>query len=523
MYNCARCCPSRASLMTGLYPHQAGIGHMVHDSGVNSKAYQGYLRKDRPTIAEVLRGNDNGGYKTFMVGKWHVGGEYPPNDPEHWRVHAGDDTHPTPFQRGFQEHYGTLGGAGSYYDPPSLIHNDTIITETPDDYYYTDEINDEACRIIQEAVCDENTNCNGGTKEEQNIKEPFFLYIAHLAPHWPLHAPPEVIKKYRGKYLVGWDEIRERRYRKLREEGILKDEWQCSPRDDNSMPWTEVSRANVDWEDARMATYAAQIDVMDQGIGRIIQTLKDCNVFEDTMIIFLSDNGGCAEFLREDGEEGSWTEDYATKSSDGTKTVVGNDPNRLPGDRSTFMSYGLPWANASNSPFRLFKSWVHEGGISTPFLIHWPNGISLDLVGSVHHKPWILNDIAATILEAAGVDYPTRFKGNIVPALEGQSFLPVLFGGMSDRGGPIFWEHQGNRAVRDAKWKLVNRHGDDWELFDMEADRTELNNLAHRKKRRVKRMIEMWKSWAKRCDVHVWPLRPIADGEKDWLQFPWLW
>lgn len=250
------------------------------------------------------------------------------------------------------EHYGTLGGAGSYYDPPSLIHNEQIITETPDDYFYTDKINDEACRMIREAVDNSHTN-HDKSEKQMEPQQPFFLYIAHLAPHWPLHAPSDAIAKYRTNYLVGWDELRERRYQKLREEGILRDEWQCSPRDEHSLPWTEA--ANADWEDAKMATYAAQIDVMDQGIGRVIQTLKDCNIFEDSMVIFLSDNGGCAEFLKEDGEEGSWTENYATKSSDGTQTVVGNHPNRLPGDRSTFMSYGLPWANASNSPFRLFK------------------------------------------------------------------------------------------------------------------------------------------------------------------------
>jgi len=514
MYNCARCCPSRASLMTGLYPHQAGIGHMVHDSKVNSKAYQGYLRSDRPTIAEVLR--DFGGYKTRMVGKWHVGGEYPPNDPEYWKTHAGDDVHPTPFQRGFQEHYGTLGGAGSYYDPPSLVHNDKIITETPDDYYYTDKINDEACRMIREVVG--SNNIDADCEEEV---QPFFLYIAHLAPHWPLHAPPEVISKYRGKYMDGWDKLRENRYAKLRQQGIIKDEWRCSPRDENSFAWEESS--NADWEDAKMATYAAQIDIMDRGIGRVVQVLKECEVFEDTVIIFLSDNGGCAEFLKEDGGEGSWTEEYSTKSSDGTQTIVGNDPKRFPGDRSTFMSYGLPWANASNSPFRLFKSWVHEGGISTPFLLHWPNGIKSDLSGTVHNKPWLMNDIVATIFEVAGVTYPSKYKGVATPSLEGQSFLRALSDDNTKRGKAIFWEHQGNKAVRDGKWKLVYRHGGDWELFDMETDRTELHNLAPKKKRRVKQMIAIWEAWAKRCDVHPWPLHPIAEGGKDWVHFPWLW
>lgn len=333
LYNCARCCPSRASLLTGLYPHQAGIGHMVFDSKIGSKAYQGYLRRDTATIAEVLK--DLGGYRTLMTGKWHVGGEYPPDKADHWKKYAGDRHHPTPCQRGFDEYYGTLGGGGSYFDPPSLFRNEDIVVETPDDYYYTDAINDEACRMIRESVDGED--------------EPFFLYVAHTAPHWPLHAPREVIDKYRGKYKEGWDELRASRHKRLRKLGIVKDQWQCSPRDENSIPWEKAH--HKDWEDARMSTYAAQIDVMDQGIGRILHTLKDCNIFEDTMIIFLSDNGGCAEFLQENGEGGSWTEVYGTTSSDGTQTVVGNNPDKLPGDRGTFMSYGLP---VSIQCFRFF-------------------------------------------------------------------------------------------------------------------------------------------------------------------------
>lgn len=451
-----------------------------------------------------------------MSGKWHVGGEYPPNDPDHWKKHAGDKTHPIPVQRGFDEHYGTLGGGGSYYDPPSLIHNRKIIVDTSNNYYYTDAINDEACRMIREAIKDEENTDDGGKEEK-----PFFLYVAHAAPHWPLHAPGDVIAKYRGRYKDGWDKVRERRHAKLMELGIIKDEWKCSPRDDNSFPWEEAQ--HKDWEDARMATYAAQIDVMDQGIGRIVNTLKECDIFDDTVIIFLSDNGGCAEFLREDGgEDGSWCENYGTVASDGTQTVVGNNPERMPGDCSTFMSYDLPWANASNSPFRLFKSWVHEGGISTPFILHWPNGI--EHPGRIHHKPWIMLDIVATIYEVAGVKYPKHYHKKKIPRLEGESFLRVLTNSSSaSRHHPIFWEHQGNRAVRQGRWKLVNRHEDDWELYDMENDRTELNNLAQKEKGRVELMVGMWRKWADRCEVYTWPLQTIEEGDRDWAHVPWLW
>ena len=517
MYNCARCCPSRASLLTGLYPHQCGIGHMVHEHCPDKpKAYQGYLRDDCATIAEILR--DVGGYRTLMTGKWHVGGDFPPDDPDHWKKHAGDKHHPVPVQRGFDEHFGTLGGGGSYYDPPTLIHNEELIMDTPNDFYYTDAINDEACRMMREAV---QIGSDDGNKDEE--RKPFFLYVAHTAPHWPLHAPPEAVERYRGKYKVGWDEIRKRRHAKLVEKGIINSDWKCSPRDENSSSWED--KENKDWEDARMAVYAAQIDIMDQGIGRIVQTLKDCDIYENTMIIFLSDNGGCAEFLREDGGEGdSWCENYATVSSDGTLTKVGNNPNVIPGDRSTFMSYDLPWANASNTPFRLFKSWVHEGGISTPFLIHWPRQIQSQ--GRIHHKPWIMLDIVATIYEAAGVQYPSHYKIQKIPSLEGESFLKVLQNSNNndwERQRPIFWEHQGNRAVRFGRWKLVNRHGNDWELYDMDDDRTELNNLASKEKDQVEAMTKMWEEWAKRCEVEPWPLTPIEEGERDWAHYPWLW
>lgn len=506
MYNCARCCPSRASLMTGLYPHQAGVGHMVHDSGVG-KAYQGFLRDDCATMAEVMKMN---GYKTLMTGKWHCGGDYPPHESEHWLKHAGDSKHPLPVQREFDEHYGTLGGAGSFYDPPTLIHNKDFIMETPNDYYYTDAINDQACRMIQQAT----------RKDVPDKDTPFFLYVAHLAPHWPLHAPPGAISKYRGKYRGGWDELRHDRYSRLQASGMILDDWECSPRHEESIPWKDTP--HKDWEDARMATYAGMIDVMDEGIGRIVQVLKDRDVYEDTIIIFLSDNGGCAEFLREDGrEEGTWCENYAGVASDGTQTIVGNNPERMPGGRDSFMSYDVSWANASNTPFRLFKSWVHEGGIATPFLIHWSAGI--DNPGRVHHHPWIMLDIVSTCYDVCGVLYPKEINCKSIPAQEGKSFAKIFEDNNAECRQPIFWEHQGNRAVREGKWKLVNQAGLDWELFNMDVDRTELNNLATREPERVKKMIAMWEEWAARCHVMPWPLHQEKEKEEDWSNRPWIW
>ena len=479
MYNCARCCPSRASLMTGLYPHQAGVGHMVEDRG--TKAYQGYLRDDCATMAEAFQAS---GYRTLMAGKWHVGGPMAPDTPDDWQEQAGDATHPLPIQRGFDEHYGTLGGAGSFFDPPTLIHNDTIIKTTPDDYYYTDAISDEACRMINEAIDEE---------------KPFYTYVAYTAPHWPLHAPQELIDKYKGRYTSGWDVLREKRYAKLKELGVLEPHWDCSPRDENSFPWDEAEHKT--WEDERMAVYAAMIESMDSGIGRIVQTLEERGELDNTFILFLSDNGGCAEFLREDGQEHSWPEWYGTVTSDGIKTKVGNNPERSPGAKDTFMSYDLPWANASNTPFRLFKSWVHEGGIATPCLMHWPNGIKNQ--GAIHHKPWILLDIVATCYDICGVTYPRSFNGQAITPLEGRSFAATFEDIEAERDEIIYWEHQGNRAVRDGKWKLVNRRGEEWELFDMEKDRTELHDLSAQEADRRQAMIKLWHAWAERCEVRI--------------------
>ncbi|KAL3792321.1 hypothetical protein HJC23_006233 [Cyclotella cryptica] len=507
MYNCARCCPSRAALLTGMYPHQAGIGHMVYDAGVGP-AYQGFLREEIPTVAELLR--DCGGYKTYMAGKWHVGGEYPPDASHEWiQSNMGDASHPTPTQRGFDQFYGTLGGGGSYYQPPSLVLNDEVVKEvTPEGFYYTDAINDEACKMIKNACTDKDA--------------PFFLYVAHCAPHWPLHAPKEKIEKYKGKYMRGWDSLRRERHQRMIDQKLISPDWSCSPRDDYSPPWDEDHVPDQEWEDSRMATYAAQITVMDEGIGRIIKTLHTTGSYEDTVIFFLSDNGGCAEYLKENGEEGHWPEFYGGLTRDGRIIKVGNRRELTPGDEETFMSYDLPWANASNSPFRLFKSWVHEGGIATPFVIHWPAArtlVSNDSIDEINHDPWIIMDIVATCYDLAGIHIPD--------SLEGESFLPILLGQTLKRRQPLFWEHQGNCAVRDGKWKLVYRRRDEvetgWELYDMEKDRTELQNLATHNKEKVKSLIQMWKDWATRCDVLPWPLHPIKDGERDWSNLPWMW
>jgi arylsulfatase A-like enzyme len=463
MYNCARCCPTRASLMTGLHPHQAGIGHMVADDGV--PAYQGYLRDDCPTVAERLR---SAGYRTLMSGKWHVGGGYAANRPETWR--PGEPGRPVPTQRGFDEYYGMLGGAGSYFNPPYMLRNESIIRPGDEgDYYLTDAISSEAARMIRRGA--------GSGK-------PFFLYLAYTAPHWPLHALPEDIERYRNRYPGGWDLLREERFERLRATGIIDPAWKLSPRNPKAPAWSEVP--NREWEAYRMAVYAAQVDRLDRGIGSVVAALEESGEIDNTLIMFLSDNGGCAEFLAED----SGTPEpfrYNIPLPDGTPMRVGNAPHITPGGADTFASYDLPWANASNTPFRQFKRWIHEGGISTPFVAHWPARIA---GGRICHGAAHITDITATCLAAAG--------GVAAPELEGESLLGAFAGEEWNRSRPIIIEHEGNCAVRQGQWKLVREHGEPWELYDMVEDRTELRDRAGGDANRVARMSRLFEEWSDR-------------------------
>ena len=479
MYNCARCCPSRAALLTGLYPHLAGVGHMVGNHGV--REYQGYLRDDCVTIAEVLR---KAGYQTLMSGKWHVGGGYQGNQPETWR--PGEPDHPIPVQRGFDRFYGMLGGGGSYFNPPYMMRGDTLVEPEGDDYYLTDAISAEAVAMIDDA-----------SKRDR----PFLLYVGYTAPHWPLHALPEDIAKYEGKYREGgWDALRTSRHEQLNGLGILDPKWDLSPRDEKAPPWSEVEEK--DWEDQRMAVYAAQVDRMDQGVGRIMGKLREQGIDDNTLVMFLSDNGGCAEFLAEETNLAQPFR-YQIPTRDGRPIRVGNTPKIKPGPDDTFMSYDRPWANASNSPFRLYKHWVHEGGVATPFIVSWPAAIQQS---GIVHAPCHVIDIMATCLDAAGVEYPDEYGGHQITALEGESLIPAARGTDRRRERPIFFEHEGNRAVRDGIWKLVSKYPGDWELYNMEEDRTETNDLAGSGKGRVKDMAKAYDEWANRCGVLDWPL-----------------
>ena len=475
MYNCARCCPTRASLLTGLYPHAAGIGHMGTHLG--SPAYQGYLRNDTVTIAEVLK---ESGYRTCMSGKWHVGGDFKPRGFDNWKVV--DFVHPTPRQRGFDRFYGILEGAGSFFSPHGLMEDETRIADIPDGYYFTDAITDRAIEMAGEAMA---------------ADQPFFLYLAHTAPHWPLHAPAEDIARYDGVYNGGWDAIRTARHETLNAHGVLQQPWDISPRDPDVVPWDLVAKR--DWEAAKMAAYAGMVDRMDQSVGRLVTFLRAMDVLDNTLILFLSDNGGCAEFMAEDG----WAKYYPDTNHDGSRIRMGNIPGLKPGDACTFQSYDRPWANASNAPFRLFKHYVHEGGISTPLVAHWPERIP---GGQMIHTPCHVVDLMPTILHVAGADYPKEFGGEAIQPLHGESLVAALEGKQWSREQAIFFEHEGNCAVRKGQFKLVREYGKAWEFYDMEVDRTELTDLAGRYPGLESQLEREFSVWSEAVGVQDWDI-----------------
>lgn len=473
-YNTARCCPTRAALLTGLYPHQAGVGHMVNDRQL--PAYRGRLNEHCVTIAEALA---SGGYRTLMVGKWHV-------TPFDYKTRTASHRATWPLQRGFEDFYGTLAGGGSYFSPPGLMHGNQFIKPGSPDYYYTDAVSDQAARFVRQY---------GGKQK------PFFMYVAYTSPHWPLHALPEDIARYESVYDKGWDALRAERLQRMIEMGIIDPKWKLTSRDPTVPPWQEAEQKS--WEAHRMAVYAAQVENMDQGIGRIVAALEETGQLENTLLMFLSDNGGCAEVL----QPGGWLERSGIvdqTSPDGRPMRVGNDPSIQPGGPDTFASYGVGWANASNTPFRLYKHWVHEGGIAAPLVVHWPARITAR--GELRHQPGHVIDLMATCLDAASVKYPQQHNGHRITPLEGKSLVPA-FQNQPIQREAIYWEHEGNRAVRVGKWKLVAEHGKPWELYDLEADRTELNNLVESHPDRVQQMITIYHRWAERCKVEPWPIR----------------
>lgn len=423
-YNNAKCSETRAALLTGLYHHQS----------------RNLRKPNHVTLAEVLQ---EAGYSTQMVGKWHVAS--------------------TPPKRGFERYFGFLGGAVNFFtgldfgSGKNLMRLDEEVYTVPEDgFYTTDAFTDYAIEFLDEAA-----------KKEK----PFFLYVAHNAPHFPLQAWPEDIAKYRGKYRKGWDRLRRERYRRMQEMGLIDPDWPLSPRDAIVPAWKTLTDKEQEDEDLLMAVYAAMVDRLDQNIGRLMEHLEKLGAAENTIVIFLSDNGACPyDFNR--------------------------TPDLPPGPAESARTYDSEWANAGNTPFRLYKQWSHEGGVSSPFIVRWPAEISSGgkLVRQVGH----LIDIMPTLAELAEAEYPSEYDGHAVLPMEGISLVPAFHGKTTRTNEPIFWEFNGNHAVRLGKWKLVAERSKDWELYDMEADRTELNDLTDEQPERTAQMAALYAVWAER-------------------------
>ena len=453
-HNTARCCPTRASLLTGLYPHEAGVGHMTEEhqdaEGHVLPGYSGRLNDRCMTIAEALK---PAGYFTAMVGKWHVG--------QNFGV--------TPWGRGFDRSLNSAVGGFYFPDSPraEIFLNGKSLGTTnaplPSHWYSTDLWTEYGLKFVDEALA---------------AHQPFFLYVAHNAPHFPLQAPPEDIARWRGKYKIGWDKLREARYERQIQLGLIDKAWPLSPRLPAVPAWESLSPEEQDRYDNIMAIYAAVVERMDRAVGTLIDGLKQRGVLDNTLVVFMSDNGGNAE-----------------------SGVRGRLEGKNPGDAHSVVYVGQCWATLNNTPFVRYKHYTDEGGIATPLIAHWPKGIPKERNGKLEPQPGHVIDIMATCLDVGGAKYPREYKGKMLTPLEGVSLRPAFSGKPLNRPNPIFWEHEGNRAVLDRYWKLVALSEQPWRLYDVLADRTEQHDLAETENERAKALAAKWDAYAARANV----------------------
>jgi len=417
-YNTAKCGPTRASLLTGLYWQKAGRN----------------IKPDRLTFGQAMR---TAGYATFAVGKWHLGGN--------------------PVDRGFDRYFGHLNGATNFFKGDDSFRLDKEKFDVPDEgFYTTDAFTDYAIEFLE---------------EDDDPTRPFFLYLAYNAPHFPLHALPEDIAKYEQSYDAGWDAIRQQRFERLRTSGIADASWRLSPRDPIVEPWQSLTKTQREFLLPMMSVYAAMVDRMDQNIGRLVAHLRRQGKLENTLILFLSDNGACPyQRLR--------------------------TPSIPPGPKESGIAYDARWAHLCNTPLRLYKQYAHEGGTATPMISHWPAGIQRP--GSVVRATGHIVDLMPTVIELAEAEYPRRRNGQRVLPSEGVSLAGLLRGEPMPKRPPIYWEFKGHHAVRDGKWKLVAERSKDWELYDLSTDRCEMSNLATDDSHQVQRLAAMYDAWARR-------------------------
>jgi len=506
-YNTGRCCPTRASLLTGLYPHQTGIGWMTQDEG--EEGYRGDLNRNCVTIAEALKPS---GYATYCVGKWHV--------TKHNNPQTEEQKSNWPQQRGFDKYYGIINGASSLWDPNSLVRGNQLITcvndpdyNPSDPYHFTDAVSDNAVSFINQHQDD----------------KPFFMYVAYTAAHWPMHARKRDIAKYDGKYDGGYEPTINARLKKMKELGVISADAEIT----NAVgDWDSVK--DKPWESACMEVYAAMVDQMDQGIGRIVEALKAKGQLDNTLIMFMQDNGGCAETCGRKPDP----KDLVPRADAPTlepipKEVLhyfGSMPNQtrdgwpvrqghaMPGPADTYIGYGKNWANVSNTPLREYKHFVHEGGIATPLIVHWPAGFSAK--NELRSQPSHLIDIMATCLEVSTAQYPAEFNDNKIKPLQGKSLVPIFNDQPFEREA-LYWEHEGNRAVRVGDWKLVakGQKADrykpaKWELYNIASDRNENNNLIDSQSDRASKLKKMWQDYAESADVFPAPVKKKPQRKK---------
>jgi arylsulfatase len=460
--NTARCSTTRAALLTGLYPHQAGMGHLDGIRRPHSQGTHGRLHDRCVTLAEVLA---QAGYHTSIVGKWHLGQQ-----------------HGTPpWDRGFRRTATTQFGELAFpaeQSPPAtkVVYLDgrAVPADSPEvgvgEWYGTEMFTDWALKFVDDSL---------------GQKMPFFLYVAHGAAHFPLKAPADVIARHRGRYRAGWDRLREERHRRQIELGLVDPIWPLSPRPADVPAWDSLSDADRDRFDSIMAVYAAMIECIDTSVGRLVAGLRDRGVLDDTLILFLSDNGGNAE--------------------SGPRGLAEGDPIGGPHSR---VFLGMGWATLANTPFRRYKHFTHEGGIATPLIAHWPAGIAADRRGGIEPAPGHVIDVMPTLVEVCDATYPAEHRGHHTLPCEGTSLVPAFAGQPIHRWKPIFWEHEGNKAIRSGRWKAVLKHGGPWELYDMEADRTELRDLAAERTAVRDLLVNQWTEWAASSFVDPWPGPP---------------
>ncbi|MCC9609262.1 arylsulfatase [Blastopirellula sp. JC732] len=433
-YNTAKCHSSRVSLLTGLYCDQAGAESLSR--GV--------------TIAEVL---GKAGYNTAMVGKWHL--------------------HAEPTDRGFQKYFGHLSGATNYFVGDNTFRlNGEKWDDFDEDFYTTDANLAWAEKFLSESL-------------SEDPDKPFFLYIAHNAPHYPLQAREEDFRKYEDRYREGWDKLRAARYQRQIEMGLIPKEWALSPRPEHVPAWDELSAQDRDWERRRMAAFAAMVDRVDQTTGQLVQFLKQKEVFDNTLILICSDNGACP-FDRTKGKEFE------------------------PWDSRSYWCYDTGWSHVGNTPFRLHKQNQHEGGISSPLIVHWPAGLKTK-PGAITDQTAHLIDFMATCVDVGQTEYPAAWPERKLEPLQGKSLLPILQGKTREPHDFLYFHFATNRAIRQGKWKLVTHRASQWELYDIEKDGTELHNVAAEHPKVVQELSQLWHKTAVETD-HLKPAetKPVS-------------